>query len=138
MAKLKVQVWIFHRDEQQAVGCLLLKTTPARGGFWQPVTGGVEAGESLEAAAMREVAEETGWSIDSPICDLDRCFNYQKNGTEFEEHGFALWVDQRKDPRLDPGEHCDWAWVQADQAPHLLGFQSNRDMLQAGLNQKKQ
>lgn len=33
----------------------------ARGVFWEMPTGGVRAGESLEAAAQRELAEETGY-----------------------------------------------------------------------------
>ena len=41
---------------------LLLQRTAARGGFWQPVTGHVEAGESPAAAAQRELHEETGLS----------------------------------------------------------------------------
>ena len=39
---------------------LLLKRIPSRGGFWQPVTGGVNAGEDFTLAAKREVQEETG------------------------------------------------------------------------------
>ena len=34
---------------------LLLRRVPSRGGFWQPVTGRVEAGEAFEAAAQREL-----------------------------------------------------------------------------------
>jgi lipoyl(octanoyl) transferase len=39
---------------------LLLRRTAERGGFWQPVTGRRMPGESAEAAAMRELEEETG------------------------------------------------------------------------------
>ena len=38
---------------------LLLKRIPERGGFWQPVTGGVHEGENLDTAAKRELFEET-------------------------------------------------------------------------------
>ena len=39
---------------------LVLKRSASRGGFWQQVTGRVEPGESAEAAARRELREETG------------------------------------------------------------------------------
>ncbi len=42
---------------------LLLRRIEARGGFWQPVTGRLEPGESTEAAARRELFEETGADV---------------------------------------------------------------------------
>ncbi len=41
---------------------LIVRRAPALalGGYWTPVTGRVEPGESLEAAAHRELREETG------------------------------------------------------------------------------
>jgi lipoyl(octanoyl) transferase len=42
---------------------LLLRRSEARGGFWQPVTGRIEPGESEEEAARRELWEETGADV---------------------------------------------------------------------------
>ena len=39
---------------------LLLLESPRRPGWWEPVNGAVEAGETLLEAALREVREETG------------------------------------------------------------------------------
>ncbi|HUO84690.1 MAG TPA: lipoyl(octanoyl) transferase LipB [Thermoanaerobaculia bacterium] len=39
---------------------LLLERTREKGAFWQPVTGRMEGGETVEQAAARELAEETG------------------------------------------------------------------------------
>jgi 8-oxo-dGTP pyrophosphatase MutT (NUDIX family) len=39
---------------------LLLKRLPDRNGFWQPVTGGLEEGETRTEALCREIEEETG------------------------------------------------------------------------------
>lgn len=39
---------------------LLLLENPRRPGWWEPVNGGVDAGETLLGAALREVSEEAG------------------------------------------------------------------------------
>ncbi|MGB8929690.1 MAG: lipoyl(octanoyl) transferase LipB [Anaeromyxobacteraceae bacterium] len=43
---------------------LLLRRSPERGGFWQPVTGRIEPGEEPRAAARRELGEETGAAVE--------------------------------------------------------------------------
>jgi lipoyl(octanoyl) transferase len=42
---------------------LLLQRSAERGGFWQPVTGRIEPGETEEQAARRELHEETGADV---------------------------------------------------------------------------
>lgn len=39
---------------------LVVHRSPRQGGYWHVVAGGVEAGETAEAAAARELREETG------------------------------------------------------------------------------
>ena len=67
---------------------LVLRRVPAGGGFWQIVTGRMEAGESPAQAAARELREETGFT--APIAPLGY------------EHAFALAPDgnARSGPRL--------------------------------------
>ncbi len=95
---------------------LLLRRTEARGGFWQPVTGKLEPGESPERAAARELREETGF--EGPL----RALGY--------EHVFAFGAAQPPDliretafaakvmgePRIDPLEHVAFGWFTPEEA----------------------
>lgn len=121
----KVQVWIYRRTNtqhsspkpgieagQKRFEILLLLLTPERGGFWQPVTGGVDSDESYEEGAIREATEETGLRFEAPPVDLGYKFSFQARGRECEEHVFALRA--RGDGvavRMDPREHTDARWV---------------------------
>ena len=57
----QVEVHVFRRRGKR-VELLLIRRSPQRSlaGVWQPVTGGIERGETAIAAAVREVSEETG------------------------------------------------------------------------------
>jgi 8-oxo-dGTP pyrophosphatase MutT (NUDIX family) len=59
--RLPIQVEaIIYRRNNNKIEYLLLKRQPERNGFWQPITGGMEEGETREEALRREVTEETG------------------------------------------------------------------------------
>lgn len=57
----QIEVFLFRRRARR-VEFLLIRRAPDRSlaGIWQPVTGGIEKGESAYRAAAREVHEETG------------------------------------------------------------------------------
>ena len=103
---------------------LLLKRRAERGGFWQILTGRIEAGESPLQTAAREVHEETGFS---PRLDEIRELRYA--------HGFALgsrvpplFVRETAfaatvsgEPRLSD-EHDEHRWCTPQEALELLPF----------------
>jgi lipoyl(octanoyl) transferase len=115
------------RRTQNDAELLLFQRDPARGGFWQPVTGHVEPGESAQSAALREVAEETGAHWDIRSLDYRHAFGLGKASPpqlREETAFFAHWEGQV--PRLS-NEHTASAWVPFARALELLPFAGLRE-----------
>ncbi len=108
---------------------LLLRRTAARGGFWQQVTGRVEAGETPDETARRELREETGADAEPvPLgyrhaFALDPALNRVAPGTLVlvEEAAYAARVPGGFAPRLS-AEHAEHAWLEVDAAVARLRF----------------
>ena len=56
---IQVQAILFKRSNEK-IQYLVMKRTPEKEGFWQPITGGLEERETRVEALRREVLEETG------------------------------------------------------------------------------
>lgn len=144
MLTYKVQVWVYClTPSRNHLKVLLLKTNRQRGGFWQPVTGHVEKGETLQRAAKREALEETGLCSKRPPQKIGISFRFESRWTgNCEEHGFALPVKTLKNGdypqlQLDPQEHTDYEWVSPTAALKKIKFSSNRKVLRALLRKVK-
>ena len=132
--KRKVQVWV-HRSSQSGgegshgIEFLVLKTNPARGSFWQPVTGHVESDELQSAAALREASEETGILFLTKPVEVGEPFKFKKEDAEYSEQGFTLEAYAPKSTVTLSSEHVESAWVTAEKARGMLRDESNKKML---------
>lgn len=134
MTKLKVQVVVHWENE-----VLLFKTNESRGRFWQNITGGVDKGEKVFDAALREMGEESQFQReDGNLQVLDHEVIYTKMGKNkmktFHEFCFSFKLFQKKDPIIDSSEHETYKWVKIkDIHRESFGFESNYDVFKKAM-----
>ncbi len=110
------------------------------GRHWGFPKGIVEAAESPEAAALREIAEETGipqgaltLSATLPVSEyVYRCPN--RGALVFKRvHHFVVEVPAGTELHPDPGEIAEAAWLGFDDARRRLGFRNSIAVLDAAV-----
>ena len=123
----QVEVIIFKIIENKPL-FLLLKRQPNRGGFWQPVTGGVEEDEDLREAALREMEEETGIRDHLKVHEDVHYFEFEANGGYgwMKEYVYGVQVQEGVEAIISD-EHTDLKWCLLDEAEKLLKYESNRE-----------
>jgi dihydroneopterin triphosphate diphosphatase len=107
-------------------------------GFWQSVTGSMEWGETADAAARREVIEETGitqgvlvnlqWT---QVYEILPAFGkvYAPGITQNLEHAFSLRLQDRVPVVLSDAEHAQFRWVSAADAMGAASSSTNRAVI---------
>jgi 8-oxo-dGTP diphosphatase len=113
---------------------LVAHRAPDGGGYWHTIAGGVEPGEEPEAAALRELREETGFEAESlePLGG----FAYVRESWEEEAglrvhvHAFLVDVQPGWEPQLD-AEHDEYRWCLRDDAIELLFWPEPAELLRA-------
>ena len=119
---------------------VLIMERADKAGFWQSVTGSIEAGETPRQAAIREVLEETG--LDATQYDLQDWqasntyeiyphwrYRYAPGITTNVEHLFALELPTEIAITLAPDEHVQYEWVDWREAAKRVFSWTNVDAL---------
>lgn len=115
---------------------LLIERTP-QVGFWQSVTGTLEAGETPQKTAVREVFEELGLQAQPQATGVERVFEimpqwrdrYAPDVHQNLEFEFRLSVADEFIPVLNPKEHSCYQWLGAAGAAERVFSYTNRDAI---------
>ena len=123
--RTNVQAFVFVKNPFKT---LILKRTPERSGYWQPVCGGVEHNEKPVEAVAREIFEETGIDNIKKIMDLNYTFTYRetKNGKlmDMRDICFAAEIASVQDIKLSD-EHEYYKWCTYKEAKDTLKWEHN-------------
>lgn len=130
-------VIIFHRGED---GCrfLLLRSRLTRRPLWEFPKGGVDEGETLEEAALRELREETGLRPGDVrlIGGFERSEDYRFTAGEGSERLFIrkrvtyyLAEALRTEITISPKEASRFAWFTPAETRRRLRYKARRAML---------
>lgn len=121
----QVEIIVFKIINGQVL-LLLLKRNEQKGGFWQPVTGGVEDGENLTQAVDRELQEETG--IKKYLRLINDVYYFEFDTDEYgilKEYVFGVEVTPDIDVKFSP-EHTEMKWCALEDSLALLKFDTNK------------
>lgn len=130
-------VIVFHRGE---AGCrfLLLLSRLTKRPLWEFPKGGVDKGETLEQAALRELMEETG--LKSEDIRLVPDFQYReeyrftsgKDSSRIlirKEVTYFLAESRSTEVHLSAHEASQFAWLPLDEAIRKIKYRARREML---------
>ena len=130
-----VECWIYRLPLGSDPEFLLIRRAPGRifAGLWQCVTGGLEPGERVPTAALREVREETGFGPGEieAFYDLDQVTQFYDEGSDAIVAGaiFAVRVGPKAEPVLSH-EHDAHRWTSGAEAARLAVWPTYRETLE--------
>lgn len=131
----QVLVYLFRRSGDGSLEFLLLKRTERWGGFWQGVSGAPEWEESDAEGAIREVLEETGFSVADSLRQIGFRYELLRESEPDREQWERLYgpdvdaipeevyvseLPSDTDPVLAPYEHDAFKWCSFEEALELL------------------
>jgi len=122
---MQVEVIVFKIVDDKTI-FLLLKRNEQKGGFWQPITGGVKDGENLAQAVNREMQEET--DITSYLRIINDVHYFEFDTAEYgilKEYVFGVQIAPDMYAKLSP-EHTEMKWCTLEESLVLLKYENNK------------
>lgn len=122
MMRQSIESWIYHPEDREI---LLLKVEDEPVSFWQPITGGIESGESTEEACLREIKEEIGLLLAcSNLTGLGDFTVKIDENLSIHKNLFLVLTEQKEIQISD--EHVGAQWVALDKVSSKLYWTSNQ------------
>ena len=104
------------------------------GGYWHTIAGKVEEGEEPDAAALRELREETGLAVEElePLSEFAYVREEWESAPGLRVHVKAFLVDVERawEPTLNE-EHDEYRWLPRGEAAALLYWPEPAQLLRA-------
>ena len=135
----KIVLCIIYQKIKEDYQFLLVKRTPEKGGFWQPVGGQVEKKDyNFLAAGYREILEETGIAKNEIINIIEDFYKFTfdkhyltgEQITPVQEHVYAFEVKRDVIIVLDDNpsnEHEKYGWFSYDEVIKKLKWENNKE-----------
>ena len=102
-----------------------MKVEDEKFSFWQPITGGIESGESPEEACLREIKEETGLVLACSNLTSLGDFTVKIDENLFIHKNLFLVLTEQKEIQISD-EHVGAQWVALDKVSSQLYWPSNQ------------
>ena len=119
---MAVTVWLRNREGKFLIS-RRLPTARHDPHFWEPTCGSVLAGEDSLTAALREVREELGLTLDPAAGEIFRKYNWPHHDGRGMVH-FCTWLFRcdaaPAEVVLQPEETCDAMWADEDTIRRLI------------------
>ena len=125
--KNSVECWLYNKKTDEFL-LLQCPETNRHKKYWQPVTGGIELGESAHEACIREVWEESGVRLEKGDLNLviDKIvFNIPEENMELIRTIFIVYTTE-KDVILS-SEHLAFNWELTENVYDKLLWNSNKN-----------
>jgi dATP pyrophosphohydrolase len=130
---IQVQAILFKKTNGE-IQYLLLKRISDTGGFWQPITGGIQKGETKTQALKREIQEETGIKNPTKIiknvhyCEFRDYYKQENRQRLIKEHIFGVEIHANEKIAISR-EHTEYKWCSFEEALNLLKWKKNKEAL---------
>ena len=129
---------VFRRDRDGCLFLLILSRLTKRP-LWEFPKGGVDEGETVRAAALRELFEETGVAGSEVILlpEFERTEDYrftsgssERRSLSHKQVTYFLAQTQKAESTLSPKESSEYAWLTLPEAMKRLRYKERRQLLQ--------